>query len=67
VDARAQHVRETVERERRLVGDHARALRPEPGDDQLLVLARGVMHEPVQAPLHAEEVARAEVVDEELR
>ncbi len=62
-----ERVREPVEGERGLVRDHASSLGPEPSGDQLLVLARGEVDEPVGTSAHAEGLARVDVVDHELR
>lgn len=64
MDLSWQHIRQLVEREGGLVGHDAGPLRPEPGGDQLLVLARGEMDEPVDAPTHTKGLAAVHVVDE---
>ena len=64
---RGQGIRQPMERERSLVRDDSLLLRPEPGGDQFLVLARGEVHEPVDAPVDAQGLSAADVVHEELR
>jgi hypothetical protein len=61
-----ERVREPVQGESGLVRDHANSLGPEPSGDQLLVLARGEVDEPVGASAHAAGLARVDVVDQEL-
>ena len=59
VDLRRQHVGEPVQRQRGLVRDHPGLLGPEPGGDQLLVLARREVDEPVDPAAHAGDAAAA--------
>jgi excisionase family DNA binding protein len=47
-----QHVGQAVESERGLMGHDPGLLGPEPGHDQLFVLAGREVHEPVDAPSH---------------
>lgn len=52
--------------QRRLVGDHASLLGPEPSCDQLLVLARREMDEPVDPALRACDAAGVDVFPEQV-
>ena len=52
--------------ERGLVRDNARPLGPEPGGDQLLMLARGELDEPVDPPPRSGDPAGADVLQEQL-
>lgn len=67
MDVGRQHVGQPVERERRLVREHAGTLRPEPGDDQLFVLAHREVGQAVDAAPDTSELPGAGVMDEELR
>ncbi len=61
-----QGVRQLVERERRLVRYDSLPLRPEPGGDQFLVLARGEVHEPVDPTAKSQGLPAVDVVHQEL-
>ena len=67
VDLRRQHLRQIMQSECRLVGKNAFPLRPKPYDGQVLVVARGKMHEAVDASASSEHTPGREMVGEKLR
>ena len=67
VHVRWQRIRQPVQSERGLVRHYAGPLGPQPNRDQLLVLARGEVHEPVDATKHANDAPDTDVVHEQLR
>ena len=66
MDLGRQHIREVVEREGCLVRNDSGLLRPEPSGDQVLVLARREMNEPIDAPTDPQGLSAVQVVDEKL-
>src|SRR5438552_2033516 len=56
-----------MERQRRLMREHASAFEPQPRDHELLVLTRGVVDEPVDPPPNADDAPGVDVLDQELR
>lgn len=67
VDVRWKYVRKPMERQRGLVRDHTGSFRPEPCDDQILVLTRREVDEPVDSSTPPHDPACADVLEEELR
>ena len=64
---RWEHIREPMERQRGLMGDDAGPIGPEPGDDQLFVLARWEVDEAVNAPACPCDATRTDVLEQQLR
>ena len=67
MDVRRQRIRKLVKRQRRPVQDVARALGPEPPGDEVFVLTRGEVDEPIESAMQTDGASAAHVVDEELR
>lgn len=66
MDVYREHVREPVEGERGLVRDDSGPLGPEPRGDQLLVLSRGEVDEPVDSSPRSRDATGAEVLEQQL-
>ena len=64
---RRERIREPVEGQRGLVRDDAGPLGPQPCGDQLLVLARREVDEPVYSSTRSRHATRADVLQQQLR
>jgi hypothetical protein len=62
MDLRGQRVGQVMERERRLVREHAGLLCPEPSYDEILMLAGREVNEAVDAPSHSHDPSVVEVL-----
>jgi hypothetical protein len=67
VKVRREDIRESVERERGLVRDHARLLGPEPCRHQLFVVGRREVDEAIDAATDPRHAAAMDVVEQKLR
>jgi len=67
MELRGQYVGEVMERERRLVREHTGLLRPEPGHDEILMLADWEVNEAIDASSHSHDPPIAEVLVKQRR
>jgi hypothetical protein len=67
MDGRWQYVREPVQEQRRLVGEHACSMRPEPYRCQILMVTGREVDEAIHAPPHAANSSSVQVLLQELR
>ena len=67
MDLTRQHIRQPVQRERRLVRHDPGALRPQPRRDQFFVITRREVNEPIDAATHTNRTSGVDVVHKQLR
>lgn len=64
MDPAGECVREIVERECRLVGEYSRLLAPQPGDDEVFVVARREVDEAIDPPANAQHLLVTKIGEE---
>ena len=66
VDLRGHDIREAVQGQRRVVREHAHAVRPKPDDSEVLPVSRREVHEPVNAATIPGDSPRLHVLEESM-